>query len=159
MLKVTGAEPAPPVGNVHASDLQWVYAANGLGPVEKDLSNGASAAGDGSPITMQGASYEKGLGVAGASAVIYRLSGACSTFTADLGIDDSTGGNGSVVFQVWADDEQLYESGVVTAATPVESITIDVTGKSRLKLMVTNGGDNSSWDRANWADAKLDCAP
>ena len=42
---------------------------NGWGPVEKDMSNGEQAAGDGHPITLRGAVYAKGLG---AHAVVRR---------------------------------------------------------------------------------------
>src|SRR6185369_1601618 len=41
-LKITGVEPARPSGaQVFLSDLPWIYGANGLGPVERDTSNGA----------------------------------------------------------------------------------------------------------------------
>ena len=159
MLKVSGAEPAPPAGSVDLGDVQWIYAANGLGPVERNRSNGASARGDGAGISLRGTSYDKGLGVAGPSAVIYRLGGVCTSFSAEIGVDDSTNGSGSVVFQVFADAEKMYESGVLDGSSAAESVTVDLTGKHRLKLMVTNAGDGNSWDRASWANAKIECAP
>jgi alpha-galactosidase len=103
--------------------------------------------------------FAKGLGVAAPSLVIYRLGGACTTFSATAGVDDSANGNGSVVFQVWGDDTLLYDSGPVTGATEAKTINADVTGKRRLRLLVTNAGDGSSLDRASWADAKVECAP
>jgi alpha-galactosidase len=157
MLKVNGNEPPPPSGNVYVSDLVWTYAANGLGPVEKNTANGASAAGDGAPITLGGTSFTKGLGVTAPSLVIYRLGRACTTFSATVGLDAEAQGSGSVVFQVWADGDQLFDSGVLTG-TATASVQVDVSGKQRLRLLVTNGGDGSSWDRASWGDAKLDCA-
>ena len=158
MLKVTGNEPPAPSGAVHVSDLVWTYAANFLGPVEKDTSNGASAAGDGVPITLGGTSFTKGLGVTAPSLVIYRLGKACTSFGATVGLDAEAQGNGSVVFQVWADGDQLFDSGVLTG-TATAPVQVDVSGKQRLRLLVTNGGDGSSWDRASWGDAKLDCVP
>jgi alpha-galactosidase len=157
VLKVTGNEPPPPSGAVYVSDLGWTYAANFLGPVEKDMANGATAAGDGAPITLGGTSYPKGLGVAAPSLVIYRLGKACTSFSATVGLDAEAQGNGSVVFQVWADGEKLFDSGVLTRTATVP-VQVDVSGKQRLRLLVTNGADGSAWDRASWGDAKLDCA-
>jgi alpha-galactosidase len=165
-LKVVGTEPARPSGTVDVSDLTWTYAANGLGPVEKDMSNGFSAAGDGTPISIGGTAYPKGLGMAGPAAVIYRLNQACTSFSSVVGIDDSTNGQGTVVFQVWAQDgkdawSKLYDSGVVSGnqgPNPgAQTVQVDLTGMRRLKLMVTNGGDGASWDRASWGSPQLVC--
>ncbi|MBN1610850.1 MAG: NPCBM/NEW2 domain-containing protein, partial [Polyangiaceae bacterium] len=90
------------------------------------------------------------------SLVIYRLGKACTRLTAAVGLDAEAQGAGSVVFQVWADGEQLFESDVLKG-TATASIDVDVTGKQRLMLKVTNGGDGTSWDRASWGNAKLEC--
>jgi alpha-galactosidase len=160
-LKVMGGEPPIPKGTRYLSSLTWTYAANGLGPVERDQSNGATAANDGQSISLRGTTYAKGLGVAAPSMIMFRLSENCTTFTADVGVDDATKGGGTVVFQVWTDQDPtpLFDSGIVTGTAPAQSVRVDVTGKQRLKLMVRNGGDGSGWDRADWADAKLECAP
>jgi alpha-galactosidase len=162
VLRIKGQEPAhPPAGKVYLSDLPWIYAANGVGPVERDQSNGASMSGDGGPISIRGTTYAKGLGVAGPSAVVYRLAKACTTFSAMVGLDDQTKGLGSVAFQVWADGEKLFDSAdvsaVVTGLAEAIPVQVDVTGKRRLKLLVTNGGNGSDWDYLSWADAHLDC--
>jgi len=163
-LKVIGAEPARPSGTADLSDLTWTYAANGLGPVEKNMSNGYSGAGDGVPISLMGTPYTKGLGMAAPAAVIYRLNKACTMFTADVGIDDTTNGQGSVVFQVWADSQPapIYDSGTVTGGQgenpAVKHIAVDVTGVRRLKLMVNNAGDGASWDRASWGNPQIVCS-
>jgi alpha-galactosidase len=156
MLKVKGNEPPVPSGSVDVSDLTWTYAANYLGPVEKDMSNGATAAGDGKTITLGKKTYDKGLGVTAPSLVIYRLGKACTRFSATVGLDAEAQGNGSVVFQVWADGKQLFESDVLKG-TSTASVDVDVSRKQRLMLKVTNGGDGTSWDRASWGDPKLEC--
>ncbi len=162
-LKVVGTEPPRPSGTADLSDLTWTYSANGLGPVEKDMSNGYSAPGDGTTISLMGTTYAKGLGMAAPAAVIYRLNKSCSMFTADVGIDDSTNGQGSVDFQVWADGQNVYDSGTLTGnqgQNPmVKHIALDVTGVRRLKLMVNNAGDGASWDRASWGNPQIVCSP
>ena len=95
------APVAAPSGSPYLSDLSWTYADNGWGPVEKDMSNGERAAGDGHTITLNGVTYAKGLGTHAPADVRYYLGGACTTFTADVGIDDEVRPNGSVIFRVW----------------------------------------------------------
>jgi hypothetical protein len=91
--------------------------------------------------------------------VIYRLGQMCTSFSATVGVDDAAGGAGSVVFQVWVDGAKLFDSGTVTGASAAMQVAVDLTGKRRLKLLVTNAGDGSALDRADWGDAQVDCAP
>jgi alpha-galactosidase len=89
--------------------------------------------------------------------VVYRLGKRCTTFSAQVGVDDDANGSGSVVFQVWADGDKLFDSGTLTGTMPAMPVQVDVTGKMRLKLVVTNAGDGAALDRADWADAQLAC--
>ncbi len=118
----------PPSGTSYLIDLTWTSATNGWGPVEKDRSNGETAAGDGRTITLNTVSYPKGVGLQAASDVRYYLGGTCSTFTSDMGVDDEAGTAGSVVFKVWADGTKLYDSGVMTGTTATESVSVSLTG-------------------------------
>jgi alpha-galactosidase len=159
-LKIIGAEPPRPKGTAYVSDLTPIYATNGLGPVERDLSNGASDPGDGAPIKIRGTTFSKGLGMSAPSAVIYRLGGKCTRFSAQVGVDDSSSsGMGTVRFQVLADGEVVFDSQNVNGTAPAMAVDVDLTGKRRLKLLVTNADDGSALDRASWGDAKVECAP
>ncbi|MCU1328810.1 MAG: hypothetical protein JWN34_4180 [Bryobacterales bacterium] len=151
---VTGA----PTGTNFLSDLTWLSAVNGWGPVERDTSNGENVAGDGGPITLRGATFAKGLGAHAASDVRYNLGGACSAFTATVGVDDESAvGFGSVVFQVWTDGTKLYDSGLLTRASAAANVNVNITGKSQLQLVITDGGDGAGYDHADWANAKIIC--
>jgi alpha-galactosidase len=158
MIRVSGAEPSPPPpGTWYLSDLLWVYALNGLGPVERDASNGGEAAGDGEAITLDGIPYAKGLGTHAATRVRFRLGGKCRTFLSTIGVDDKAADKGSVVFQAWADGVQLYDSGVMTGTTPAQQIRVSVAGKEYLELIVGDAGDDNQYDLADWADGHLVC--
>ena len=74
--------PPPGPGTTYISDLTWTSADNGWGPVEKDMSNGEQAAGDGGPITIGGVVHPKGLGAHAASDIHYNIGNACSAFNA-----------------------------------------------------------------------------
>ncbi|MFJ9152484.1 NPCBM/NEW2 domain-containing protein [Streptomyces sp. NPDC102270] len=147
----------PPPGTSGLGDLPWLSAANGYGPVERNTSNGESAAGDGHPITIGGAVYAKGLGVHAESSVEYYTGAACETVTAQVGVDDEKGANGTVAFEVWADGTKVASTGVLTNAMPAQPLTADVTGARLVRLVVTDGGDGIDSDHADWADAQLSC--
>ena len=158
-IKYTGSPPPPPPpsGSTYLSDLTWTSATSGWGPVEKDKSNGESPAGDGRTITLNGTTYAKGLGAHAVSDVRYALSGGCTRFRADVGVDDEIGTTGSVVFQVFADGAKLYDSGLLTPTAATKTLDVNVTGKSELQLVVTDGGDGVDSDHADWAAARVNC--
>ncbi|MER6282939.1 NPCBM/NEW2 domain-containing protein [Streptomyces sviceus] len=147
----------PPSGTSGLGDLPWLSAANGYGPVERNTSNGESAAGDGHPITIGGVVYAKGLGVHAESSVEYYTGAACETVTAQVGVDDEKGANGTVAFEVWADGTKVASTGVLTNAMPAQPLTADVTGARLVRLVVTDGGDGIDSDHADWGDAQLSC--
>ena len=101
----------------YVSDLVVVSQSNGWGPVERDRSNGEAGAGDGGPLTIGGVVYAKGLGVHAVSDVVYAVPSGCTSFTAQVGVDDEVGGNGSVVFEVWADGTKRVSSPRLTGLT------------------------------------------
>lgn len=155
-LRIQGVEPPRPRGRVFLSDLPWTYVTNGYGPVELDRTNGEELPLDGQPIRLRGAAYEKGLGVHAPSLIRYRLARACTRFLADIGVDDDEDGRGSVHFEVWADGERLFKSGLLTGTSPVLSVNIDVSGRRELRLFV-GPGDDYAHDHALWAGATLEC--
>ncbi|GAA1238639.1 carbohydrate-binding protein [Kitasatospora nipponensis] len=158
MFKVTPSSPVPPpTGMNYVSDLPFAAQANAWGPIERDRSNGDWAAGDGRRLSIRGTSYAKGLGTNAASSVSINLGGACKNLVTDVGVDDETGGQGSVDFQVYRDDTLVADSGRVTGTSAVQHLTADLTGASTLRLVVTDAGDGTSWDHADWAGARIAC--
>jgi len=155
-LRVVGTELPLPRGEVYLSDLTWTYAANGRGPVERDQELGDVEAGDGGPLTLRGRTYQKGLATNSPSLVRYRLGKRCHELIAEIGIDDATAGAGSVVFQVWADGEKLFDSGIVDGNMTPQPLSVDVSGRSEVRLWVGQV-DDIDQDHADWADARLRC--
>jgi glucose/arabinose dehydrogenase len=130
--------------------------ANGWGPIEKDRSNGEAAAGDGRPMVIGGIPFHKGLGVHAPSDVRFNLGGTCTgNFVSDIGVDDETGDNGSVVFQVYLDGVLAFDSGVLRGTDQRGSVSVSVAGKNELRLVVTNAGDTNGYDHADWAAARI----
>ena len=95
-----------------------------------------------------------------ASSLTYNLAGGYSRFQAAVGIDDIAKPNGSVVFQVFLNGSATpaYTSGVVTWAASPKTVDLNVTGATSMRLVVTDAGDGTSWDHADWANARLTTA-
>jgi alpha-galactosidase len=160
MYRVSKGVRTPPSAGTHqVSDLSWDTATSGWGPVEKDRSNGNQTAGDGRTLTINGATFAKGLGVHAVSEISFYLGRACSSFSASVGIDDEVAGsNGTVVFQVFADGTKIADSGTMTGATAAKQLTGSLVDADLLRLVVTNGGDNINYDHADWASPTITCA-
>ena len=158
MYRVTPGTPVPPpTGISQLGDLPWSSAANGWGPVERNLSNGEQGAGDGHTLTIGGTTYAKGLGTHASSDIAYHLGGACTSLRVDVGVDDESTAGGSVAFQIYRDAVKVADSGVRTNSDPPLRLTADLTGGTTLRLVVTDGGDGITYDHADWADARLAC--
>lgn len=147
--------PRPPEATSYLSDLEWLAADNGYGPVERDRSNGEAAAGDGRPLRVNGVQYNKGLGVHAPSRVEYYLGRRCARFISLIGIDDETNGGGSVEFQVLVDGNLVFRSGTITPSSSPQPVDIDIRGAEVLTLVVTDAGDGNTLDHADWAEARV----
>jgi hypothetical protein len=139
----------------YLSDHRWVSATNGSNDVELDGSNGDCAGCESTTITLNGIAYGKGLGAHADSEIVYDLGGDYSSFVTDIGLDDETGPNGTVIFRVYADGVLLYDSGVMSGNSPTQSINVGVAGRQELRLVADHAGDNLLWDHADWAGARL----
>ncbi|WP_394813231.1 sulfatase-like hydrolase/transferase [Streptomyces johnsoniae] len=162
-VRYTGARtvrtpPPAPVADAYLSDLDWVSAANGWGPVEIDTSNGRKEAGDGTPISFGGIVHAKGLGVHAPSELVYYLGGRAARLTAVVGIDDFSARQspaGATVAEVWGDGTLRWASGTLTAAGGPRAVEVDVTGVSLLRLVVRDANGDNSYDHTSWAAAHL----
>jgi alpha-glucosidase len=147
----------PVTGQQYVSDLAFVSELNGWGPVERDMSNGESGAGDGAQLSIAGRKFTKGLGTHAAADVAIALGGTCRTFSVSVGVDDETTSPGSVVFQIVGDGRVLRQSDILrTGGAPV-GYTVDITGVQTLSLRVDDAGDGKNFDHADWGDALLGC--
>ncbi|MFE6780719.1 sulfatase-like hydrolase/transferase [Streptomyces sp. NPDC057680] len=154
---VTTPPPAP-TRDSYLSDLTWIRAVNGWGPVERDTSNGKNAGGDGTPIAFGGTTYAKGLGVHAHSDVAFHLGGVGDRFTALVGIDDFSARQssaGATRATVYGDDRVLFTSPVLTAAGGPVPVDVDVRGVRVLRLEVADADARTSFDHTSWALARV----
>nr|WKF60553.1 Alpha-galactosidase A [Paraburkholderia busanensis] len=159
LVKLAGSDPVAVNGPLAPQGWIWstvqsgtvaVKAANGVSPPV-----GATAAG---AVVVHGSSYIDGITVNAPAQLVYRLNGRCTTFQSDIGLDAAAQGAGTVDYQVWADNVELYDSGLVTSATPVKTVRVSVAGRNSLRLVITDGQDGVTHDVADWADPWLYCS-
>ncbi|MWV43991.1 hypothetical protein GRF59_10125 [Paenibacillus sp. HJL G12] len=133
----------------YLSDMAWKSATTGWGTVHKDKSV------NGNTLTLQGKTYDKGIGTHASSSIAYDLNGHYTRFRSEVGVDDEVGANSTVVFQVWADGSKIFDSGVMNNASAAQAIDVSVAGVNELVLTVTDAGDGINSDHADWSDARL----
>jgi len=51
----------------------------------------------------------------------------------------------------------LFTSAIKRGTDAGQAISVSLSGRSQLRLVVTNAGDGADSDHADWADAKLAC--
>ncbi|HVK23135.1 MAG TPA: NPCBM/NEW2 domain-containing protein [Actinokineospora sp.] len=149
---------APAAGTHQVSAMTWLASSNGWGPVEKDQSVGGTGTGDGTPLSINGTTYARGLGTNANSAVDVWLGGSCSQFSAKVGVDDDAGaGRGTVEFAVYGDGKLLASTPVKTQGQAATTMAIPTIGVKALELRAMSTIDGADYDQADWADAKVTC--
>jgi len=149
------AEERPEGDWVYLSDLAWESGRAGWTPNNDGLPRLDRDVED-HPLRLGLRRYPKGLGTHAPSEIVYRLDGQYLRFFALVGGAEA---GGTVVFQVFGDDQLLCDSGVMHGLREVKEIDVSVAGRQQLRLVVTDGGDGYISDMANWAGARLRRAP
>jgi alpha-galactosidase len=109
---------------------------------------------EGKPLTLGGKIFEHGIGAHAPSRLNLKLDRA-TAFDATVGVDDETGGKGSVEFIAVVDGTIKWRSGVLKGGSAPKTVHLDLTGAKTLALLANDGGDGSGYDHADWADARI----
>jgi len=110
---------------------------------------------DGHPLRLGGQTYDRGLGTQSRTFLAYRLSAGDARFQALVGVDDSAGPLGSVVFRVLVDNKDRFVSPVMSVRDTPRAIDVDLTGASVLILVTEFGERGEIRDLADWVEARL----
>lgn len=171
-LGLTGmavASPGPPTASPqrqpqaqetrYVSDMPYTAIANGLGPVERNTTNGGEEPDDGTPIEVGGVRYEHGLGVHPFSRIRITRPAECLWFSAVVAAVAPAGNDdpARVGFTVWGDDQPLYRSGPLAPEDGVRDVSIDIRSVKWIELVVVHRRDGGAPATAVWADAQLQC--
>ncbi|MDP4271887.1 MAG: NPCBM/NEW2 domain-containing protein [Bacteroidota bacterium] len=145
------------------TDLTWEYATAGWGTVTKNKSI------SGGTLTVKGFSFANGIGTHSKSAIFFPIPTGYTRFKAFAGLDkggtDQTGG-ATVEFAVANQDptvrnvdvnKAIANSGRIsrTNQRAGKTISADITGATKLYLVVTDAGDNYNYDHADWINPTI----
>ena len=110
---------------------------------------------DGNPLRMVGRIHARGVGTHAPSRFAVGLGGNATRFVARVGIDDEIETNGSVVFSVWVDGQEMANTGEIKAGDQAQLLSVDLTGAQTLELRADDAGDGTNSDHADWAGALI----
>ena len=107
------------------------------------------------PLSIGKQIFEHGIGTPAASMAEVDLAGTATRFVAAVGVDDMAGliGVAPVIFQVWVDNVKKASFGLMRCGDAPKVLTVDLRGAKRMKLEVTDGGDEPACDLADWGGA------
>ncbi|MDO8630758.1 MAG: NPCBM/NEW2 domain-containing protein [Phycisphaerales bacterium] len=118
-------------------------------PVQRDRSV------SGSPLSICGRKFERGLGVHSRTELSYAINGEFERLAATIGIDDAVRPLGSVVMRVAGDSKVLFDSGEIGGTDGARDVIVDVAGVKTLTLTVDYGEGLDVSDQADWGDVRL----
>lgn len=110
----------------------------------------------GGPLRIHGQTFTNGVGTHATSKLRLALDGNAQRFTAEVGVDDGAGKEGSVEFVVSGNGKVLWRSGVLHTGDPARPVNVSLVGIKTLVLQVTDGEDGESNDHADWANATME---
>ncbi len=108
----------------------------------------------GRPLTLAGRTFDKGIGVASRSVLVFKNEGNFDLLAATIGIDAETEGRGDCIFVVEADGREIFQQRM-SGKDPPKSIALDVSGKRSIALIIEPGEDLDLADHADWCDARF----
>lgn len=149
MITVQAAATGDPLPDGPLTTENWVSGTAGWGNIQQDRSI------NGNPLTINGTTYETGIGTHAPSELVYYIGGRNVEFTALVGSDADSGNSGDITFQVYGDDDLLYDSGEMDWHDDAKSVAVKLMGYDYLRLVVDSGG-NMDFDHADWINPRID---
>lgn len=146
---------AVPADKSRLGDIDWLSSNAGWGGDVKRNKNIKSG-----QIVINEKTYTSGMGTHANGETQVFLGGNPYNLKSIIGIDDGTNGGDpawgkpSATFEVWSDNEKIYDSGLMGYKDSKE-IDLDIVGCQVLTLRVTDAGNGNSYDECNWANSEF----
>lgn len=123
---------------------------------------GMDTAWDGSPISLGGVVFAKGVGMHAPCEVSWAVPEGAASFQAVVGLQPSARAcpDAAVRFEL-LDEKQgrIYRSPIVDLTSPRILVAVPVAGMRILTLVASEGGNGRDCDHASWADAAFVLGP
>lgn len=108
-----------------------------------------------SPLTVNGVTYERGVGVHSISRMLFELEGDALTVSGLVGADDNNPFAGKHQFKIIGDKKLLWSSGVMKKGMPAKTFEVSLEGIDKVLLLVEECGDGIMYDHADWLNVKF----
>ncbi|MFE7778234.1 sigma-70 family RNA polymerase sigma factor [Streptomyces sp. NPDC057445] len=108
-------------------------------------------------MSIGGTRYGHGVSVHARSSITIDLNRACGTYSALVGVDDTTPGPGPVRFAVYGDGARLWQSPVMRRGDAAVPVSIGISGRGTIRLAVERHTPLGSVALADWARARISC--
>jgi len=126
------------------------------GLMDHTFSYRANQAVSGQAISLDGRTYDRGLGLHSHCELTYSLGGDYAVFAATVGIDDAVRPNGDATLTILADGQPLGEPVRLTGQTRAQRLRLDVADVDVLTIRVDFGEDQLDVsDHVDLAEARL----
>ncbi len=110
----------------------------------------------GTPLEVNGVKYTRGIGTHSISRFLVSLEGKAKSISGQVGSDDRNDYSCDMEFQIIADKEVVWRSGIMRKGMPAKSFNVDLKNVKKLALLVTEGGDGIMYDHADWLNVKFE---
>jgi hypothetical protein len=148
---------------IQLTDLDWEYATAGWGTVQKNQSV------SGGQLNIKGTTYTNGIGTHSNSVILFTIPKNTVRFTAFAGLDiggTSQSSTPTLEFMLATEDptpreidpnKAISNTGRISRTMLREGvqISVDITGATKLYLVVTDAGDNFNNDHADWINPTI----
>ncbi len=111
---------------------------------------------DGNGLKIGGKAFADGIGTHAESVFPLKLDGKATEFRASVGVDDETGGKGSVEFKLIGDGREIWSSGTMKGGQKAAEAKVSLAGVKELLMVVDSADGGIDFDHADWADAEID---
>ncbi len=108
---------------------------------------------EGTPLTLGGKVYSRGVGTSPISAILINVDGDGRSFTATVGLDDGALANSKASFYVLGDGKIIWQSGPMRKEDGPKNVEVNLKGIKQVGLLVT--GRIGKGNLADWCDARL----
>ncbi|WP_025865150.1 NPCBM/NEW2 domain-containing protein [Prolixibacter bellariivorans] len=112
----------------------------------------------GTQLSVAGIKYKRGIGTHSISRFIVRLDGKAKFLSGQVGADDRNDFAGKMEFQILADQQIIWRSGLMQKGMPAKSFNITLKDIKKLAFLVTEGGDGIMYDHADWLNVRFETA-
>jgi hypothetical protein len=110
---------------------------------------------EGHPLRLAGQTFDRGIGTQSRTLLAYRLAPGDRRFQVLVGLDDSAGSLGSVVFRVRVDNREPFVTSPMSVRDTPRMIDLDVSGAKRIILDTDFGERGEVRDFADWVEARI----